>query len=181
MIADVLQAAAAQYKFVPQRPGSELDYKRAYARAAAAAGLTREQIVRVYGFECGGNGNYDLQAGFEYVRPDAQAISTALGYNQLLHVNSVELVAEKGDQLIKALKAKSAQLAGGAALEQKIAVLQRMVAVSRTVPDRWAEHEKLADTPPGLGIHALELDIDVGALLQTQKLVDLGRVRAPRR
>jgi hypothetical protein len=81
-------------------------------------------------------------------------------------------VAENGDQLIKTLKAKAAQLADGAALEQKIAVLQRMVAVSRTVPDRWAEHEKLADTPQGLGIHALELDIDVGPLLQTQKLVD---------
>jgi len=172
VIADVLQAAAAQYKFVPQRPSSELDYKRAYARAAAAAGLTKQQIVRVYGFECGGNGNYDLQAGFEYARPDAHAITTALGYNQLLHVNSVELVAENGDQLIKALRAKAAQLADSAALEQKIAVLQRMVAVSRTVPDRWAEHEKLADTPQGLGIHALELDIDVGPLLQTRKLVD---------
>ena len=171
-VADFLQAAAEQYKFVPQRPRNELEYKRAYARAAAAAGLTKEQIVRIYGFESGGDGKYDVQAGLEYPRPDARAITTALGYNQLLHVNSVELMAETGDQFIKALRAKAAQTSDKAVLEQKIAVMQRMVAVSRTVPDRWSEHEKLADTPQGLGIHALLLDIDVGPLLQTQKLLD---------
>ena len=47
-----------------------------------------------------------------------------------------------------------------------------MVAFARTVPVRWSEHEKLADTPQGLGPHALNLDIDVGPLLQTQKLVN---------
>jgi hypothetical protein len=30
----------------------------------------------------------------------ARAISTALGYNQLLTTNSVELLAEKGDQFV---------------------------------------------------------------------------------
>ncbi len=34
-----------------------------YARVAAAAGLTREQAVRIYAFETGGNGGYDSQAG----------------------------------------------------------------------------------------------------------------------
>jgi len=34
------------------------------------------------------------------------------------------------------------------------------------------EHEKLANTPKGLGIHAMNLDIDIGPLLQTQKLMD---------
>ena len=42
---------------------SELDFKRAYAKAACAAGLTRDQIVGVYAFETGGNGTYDMQAG----------------------------------------------------------------------------------------------------------------------
>ena len=30
----------------------------------------------------------------------------------------------------------------------------------------------LANTPKGLGVHALNLDLDVGPLLQTQKLLD---------
>ena len=174
VVADILREAAEHYTFTPQRPGSELEYKRAYVANAAAAGLTRAQIVRIYAFECGGNGKYDVQAGLEYDRPNARAISTALGYNQLLHINSVSLLAEKGDKFIAALKAKAAQVAGDRkkALEAKIAVMQRMVAVSRTVPVAWSEHEKLANTPKGLGMHALLLDIDIGPLLQTQKLLD---------
>ncbi len=31
--------------------------------SASAAGLTREQAVRVYAFETGGNGNHDMQSG----------------------------------------------------------------------------------------------------------------------
>jgi hypothetical protein len=174
VVADILREAAEHYKFTPERPRSELEYKRAYVATAAAAGLTRAQIVRIYAFECGGNGKYDVQAGLEYERPNARAISTALGYNQLLHTNSVSLLAEKGEKFVAALKAKAAQHAGERkqALEAKIAVVQRMVAVSRTVPVAWSEHEKLANTPKGLGIHALNLDIDVGPLLQTQKLLD---------
>ena len=38
------------------------------ARVAQAAGLTREQAVRVYSFETGGNGNHDMQAGLEFSR-----------------------------------------------------------------------------------------------------------------
>jgi hypothetical protein len=173
VVADFLRAAVDQYQFVPERPRDELEYKRAYARVAAAAGLTKDQIVRIYAFESGGNGKYDVQAGLEY-RSDARAISTALGYNQLLHVNSVELLAEKGDQIVKALTAKTKRLSGPAktALEQKIAVVRRMIAASRQVPDTWNAHEKLAETLPGLAMHALVLDIDVGPLLQTQKLLD---------
>jgi hypothetical protein len=107
VVADLLEAAAQEFRFVPQQPQSEIEYKRAYARVAAAAGITRDQAVRIYAFESSGNGKYDVQAGLEYPRPGAQAISTALGYNQLLSTNSVELLAEKGDQFIKALQAKA--------------------------------------------------------------------------
>ena len=164
VVADFLRAAAQEFKFVPQPPRSEMDYKRAYAKAAAAAGLTREQAVRIYAFESGGNGKYDVQAGLEYPRPDARAISTALGYNQLLSTNSVELLAEKGHQFIAALQGKAA--------ERKIAVLKSMIAFSRSVPDTWNDHDRLANTEKGLGIHALNLDVDIGPLLQTQKLLD---------
>ncbi len=174
VVADVLRAAVEHFEFVPQRPDSELTYKRAYAQVAAAAGLTREQIVRIYAFEAGGTGGYDVQAGLEHPRPGARAISTALGYNQLLHTNSVELMAEKGDQFITTLQTRAAQLTGDAkaALEKKIAVVRAMVEFTRTVPDTWSDHERLANTPKGLAVHAMLLDIDVGPLMQTQKLVD---------
>ncbi len=173
VVADFLKAAADEFDFVPQRPASESDYKRAYARVAAAAGLTREQAVRVYVFEAGGNGTYEVQAGLEY-SPDAKAITTALGYNQLLTTNTVGLLAEHGDRFINALKTKAASLTGDAKtkLERKIAVLARMVAFSRSVPNAWSEHEKIANTPQGLGVHALNLDVEVGPLLQTHKLLD---------
>ena len=122
----------------------------------------------------GGNGRYDVQAGLEYPRPDARAVSTALGYNQLLNTNSVELMAEKGDQFIEALQARSLAVSGKrrSALEQKIEVVRKMVEVSREVPDTWTDHERLGAEPRGLGIHAMNLDVDVGPLLQTQKLLD---------
>jgi hypothetical protein len=172
VVADFLQAAKEHFGFVPQRPRSEIEFKRAYAKVAAAAGISRDQAVRIYGFEVGGNGVYDTQAGLEYSR-DARAISTALGYNQLLTTNSVNLLSEQGDLFIKTLKAKAADLSGPAkdAMEKKIAVLARMVAFARTVPNQWSEQEKLGNTAKGWGVHALNLDIDVGPLLQTHKLL----------
>jgi hypothetical protein len=47
-----------------------------------------------------------------------------------------------------------------------------MIAFSRTVPDSWSAHDRLANTSKGLAVHALNLDLDVGPLLQTQKLLD---------
>jgi hypothetical protein len=171
VVADLLQAAAQQYQFQPQRPTSELEFKRAYARVAAAAGLTREQAVRVYAFETGGTGNYDVQSGIEH--GGRRAISTAIGYNQLLTTNTVELLAEQGGEFVKALTQKAGSLSGTPrqAMERKIAVLRQMVAVARSVPDEWAQHEKIADTAQGWAMHAMVLDIDVGPLLQTHKLL----------
>jgi hypothetical protein len=171
VVADLLQAAQQQFQFTPQRPSSELEFKRAYARVALAMGLTREQAVRVYSFETGGTGNYDVQSGIEH--GGTRAISTAIGYNQLLTTNSVELVAEQGPGLVSALLAKATQLSGPArvAMDHKIAVLKRMVAVAKSVPDDWSAHARIADTEQGWAIHAMVLDIDVGPLLQTHKLL----------
>jgi hypothetical protein len=173
VVADLLQAAAAYFQFSPQRPANEADFKRAYARVATAAGLTRDQAVRVYSFETGGNGHHDMQSGLSDSRPGSRAISTAIGYNQLLTTNSVELLAEQGDQFVKALTQKAAQLSGPPrrAIDYKIAVLKRMVAFANSVPDEWGQHEKLGDTPQGWALHAMVLDIDVGPLLQTHKLL----------
>jgi hypothetical protein len=173
LVADFLKAAAEQHGFVPQRPPSELDFKRAYAKAAAAAGLTRDQIVGVYAFETGGNGTYDMQAGVSATRP--HAISPAIGYNQLLSTNSISILAESGTRLLAALRQKAKATTGDArfALERKIEALKRMIAFSRSVPDSWNEHDRLAKTTAGgMGIHAAILDIDIGPQLQVQKLLN---------
>jgi hypothetical protein len=57
-------------------------------------------------------------------------------------------------------------------LDAKIAILKQMVQFCRSVPDDWSQHEKIAGTPKGLAVHALNLDIDIGPMLQTQKLLD---------
>ena len=169
IVADLLKAAAQYFQWRPEQPANDLDFKRAYARFASTAGLTREQAVRVYAFETGGNGTHASQSGFHGTR----AISTAIGYNQLLTTNSVELLAEQGEALIEVLTDKAAHLAGAQrnALETKIAVLKKMVALARSVPDDWSEHEKVGDTPQGWALHAMVLDIDVGPMLQTHKLL----------
>lgn len=51
VVADFIGAARSEFQFVPQRASNEMEFKRAYARAALQAGLTREMAVRVYSFE----------------------------------------------------------------------------------------------------------------------------------
>jgi hypothetical protein len=171
VVGDLLQAANEHFQWTPQKPASEVEFKRAYARYALAAGLTREQAVRVYAFETGGTGNYDVQSGIEH--GGRRAISTAIGYNQLLTTNSIELLAEKGTELINELSQRAAASSGPRreAMDRKVAVLKKMVAYANSVPDEWAAHEKLADTPQGWALHAMVLDIDVGPMLQTHKLL----------
>ena len=63
-------------------------------------------------------------------------------------------------------------------MDHKIAVVKRMVALARSIPGNWSEHEKLGRTPQGWAVHALVLDVDVGPWLQTHKLLDFGAFRA---
>ena len=169
VVADLLKAAQEHFQWSPQRPANDGEFKRAYARFAAAAGLTREQAVRVYAFETGGNGTHDSQSGFKGNR----AISTAIGYNQLLTTNTVELLAEQGPLFIRLLGERTAQAGGAsrAAMEHKLAVPKKMVAIARAVPDDWSAHEKIGNTPQGWAMHAMVLDIDIGPMLQTHKLL----------
>ena len=175
MLVDFLNAASEEWGFAPDLPASDADFKRAYAKAARAAGLTREQIVGVYAFETGGHGSYNSQAGLGTPRPNAHAISPAIGYNQLLSTNTVSLFGESGPRFLAALGAKEKTLTGEprVAFERKFAVLKRMIAYCRSLPHRWSEYDEIAKhTPKGWGIHAAVLDIDVGPLLQVQKLLD---------
>jgi hypothetical protein len=175
VLADFLTAASAEWDFMPDLPASDADFKRAYARAAHAAGLTREQIVGVYAFETGGHGSYNSQAGLGTPRPNAHAISPAMGYNQLLSTNTVSLFGESGPRFLAALSAKEKTLTGAprAAFERKFAVLKRVIAYCRSLPHSWSGYDEIAKhTEKGWGIHAAVLDIDVGPLLQVQKLLD---------
>lgn len=172
---DFLRNAAEHFRFVPDRV-SEAGFKRAYAATAKAAGLTREQIVRVYVFETGGNGTHDIQSGLtEPRRPGARAISPAMGYNQLLSTNTVGLLAEHGDRYLAQLRKQADAMDGAAqaAMTRKIAALRKMIAHSRSVPFAWAAHDVMAKTTaPGIGLHAAIVDRDIGPLLQVQKLVN---------
>ncbi|HEY1310362.1 MAG TPA: hypothetical protein VGF02_05370, partial [Pseudolabrys sp.] len=172
--ADFLQAAREHWNFVPDQ-ASDAEFKRAYAEAAHAAGLTRDQVVGVYAFETGGKGSYDTQAGLEPPRPGAHAISPAIGYNQLLSTNTVSLFAENGQRFLAALERKAKTLSGGERqrLENKITVLRGMIVYCRSLPHNWSGYDEIAkNTPKGWGIHAAIFDIDVGPLLQVQKLLD---------
>ena len=59
-IDDFLAAAKKYYGFEPTRI-SEREFKRRYAEESLALGLTKEQVVRVYALETGGNGTADMQ------------------------------------------------------------------------------------------------------------------------
>ena len=174
-VADFIRAAAEHFKFVPQRPDSDLEFKRAYARVATAAGLTEDQAVRIYAFETGGNGTYDVQAGLTHPKKGSKPISPAVGYNQLLSTNSVGLLAANGEQFVEVLNAQATALAGDdrKTMDGKIEALKRMIEHTKSVPYAWAAHDKMAKfTPKGYAVHAAIFDRDLGPLLQTQKLLD---------
>ncbi|HZL31558.1 MAG TPA: hypothetical protein VFC54_10940 [Pseudolabrys sp.] len=173
LIADFLRNAQMQFGFVPDLPRNDLAFKRAYARVAQAAGLTRDQIVGVYAFETGGNGTYDTQAGVSPKR--ATAISPAVGYNQLLSTNSVSMLAEHGGLILASLRQKEKSLTGEPkrAMARKIEAVKRMIAYAHSVPQRWSDYDKLAkNTAGGIGTHAIVLDMDIGPLVQVQKLLN---------
>ena len=174
VVADFLQAAREQWDFVPELPASDAVFKRAYAKAARAAGLTHAQIVGVYAFETGGRGDYDTQAGLEPPGPGKHAISPAIGYNQLLSTNTVSLFGEKGQHFLAVLERKPQTLKGEAhRLHAQVRRAQAHIAYCRSLPHRWSEYDEIAKhTPKGWGIHAAVLDIDIGPLLQVQKLLD---------
>jgi hypothetical protein len=178
-IPEMLASAQKYFQFAPQR-ASEIEFKRAYAKAVAVEGVPRDLAVRLYAFETGGIGTYDVQSGLLNARPGAKPLSAALGYNQLLITYTLHLLADQGEDFVRALQAKAAGLGGDQreAMLAKVAVLKRMIAFSRTVPANWNAQEKLGETPQGWGVHPLLLDIDVGPLLQARKLN--GSLRYPR-
>jgi hypothetical protein len=179
-IDDFLAAARKYYGFEPSRI-SEAEFKRRYAREALALGLTKEQVVRVYALETGGNGTADMQAGVHPITKKGRPISSALGYAQLLHANTIGELVTHGDTFIARLrKMAGATRDPGRAreLQNKIAALERMLHAARSVPNDWYRHVDFAQAPRGYGMHAINLDGDIGPWLQSVKLKGLKKFAA---
>ncbi len=175
-VSDYLEAARKFYRFVPTLT-TEREFKRRYAAEALAIGLTKDQVVRVYGLETGGNGTYDMQAGINPKTKKGTAISTALGYAQLLAANSIDVLVRHGDGFISRLDMMAAVQGTppqrAMELSAKANSLRSMLKTARSVPHRWSAHVALSKTPKGYGIHALNLDADIGPWLQVLKLSGL--------
>ena len=171
-LADFLAAAKSHYGFEPTRI-SEREFKRRYALEALSLGLSKEQVVRVYALETGGNGTADMQAGINPITKKGTPISSALGYAQLLHANTIGELVKHGPDFIKRLqrlRAGAVTQARANELDRKIASLQLMLKSAKSVPDNWYRHVAFAQTPKGYGMHAINLDGDLGPWLQSLKL-----------
>ncbi|MEL7047540.1 MAG: hypothetical protein AAFO75_01025 [Pseudomonadota bacterium] len=171
-VADFLRNAKKHYGFVPERI-PEREFKRRYAKEALRLGLTKDQVVRVYALETGGNGTADMQAGIHPISKKGRPISSALGYAQLLTANSTSELAKHGKEFLSRLRRMRDAVTNQqrrATLDEKIKKLGRMVRKAKSIPFNWGRHRKFARTGPGQGIHALNLDGDIGPWLQVIKL-----------
>ncbi|MFA9472987.1 MAG: hypothetical protein ACERJ2_00280 [Filomicrobium sp.] len=172
-IPDYLRASKKYYGFVPERI-PEREFKRRYAREALRLGLNSDQVVRVYALETSGLGTADMQAGIHPIRRTGRPISSALGYAQLLAANSINELQKHGRTFLRRLQALAQEpnLSSNrrTALKNKIAALQRMIARVNRVPKRWSSHQAFARTGPGMGVHPINIDGDIGPWLQVIKL-----------
>ncbi|MEM8839656.1 MAG: hypothetical protein AAGE89_16315, partial [Pseudomonadota bacterium] len=179
------------YDFTP-RGGSEKDFKLAFAREAQRYGLSSEQIVGVYALETGGKGPFDLVSGEAITRNNkckmtkrvGRPLSTAIGYFQLLNANTSSTLAgnfrgPKDERYSTRLRALADREGGKREreLRQKAKLLERMVkdmdkAISRmdVRKNNWREFRALGKTKLGRAVHALNLDLDIGPMIQMTKL-----------
>lgn len=177
-VSDFLDSARKYYGFVPDRVPESV-FKERYAREALALGLTAEQVVRVYALETSGLGTADMQAGIHPITRKGKPISTALGYAQLLAANSINELSKHGREFVARLRELAAKSPPGSerqrALTTKAAALARMTRKARSIPYKWSRHVAFSKTSTGRGIHAINLDGDIGPWLQVIKLKGLKR------
>ena len=117
-----------------------------------------------------------MQAGVNPVTRKGKPISSALGYAQLLHANTIGELIKHGDVFVSRLRTMAATAQDPdrvRELRAKIASLQTMQRAARSVPDDWYRHVAFAQTPRGYGMHAINLDGDIGPWLQSSKLQGL--------
>jgi hypothetical protein len=170
---EMIDAARQHFGFQPSLV-PEREFKRRYAVEALAVGLTKEEVTRIYAFETGGRGTFDMQAGINPDTRQGKAISTALGYAQLLAANSIGELAQYGDGFLARLSTMAARPGTSPErrreLTAKIDAVRAMLRFARSGPREWSHHVALARTPKGYAIHTLNLDGDIGPWLQVIKL-----------
>ncbi|MDO9384890.1 MAG: hypothetical protein Q7T86_18745 [Hyphomicrobiaceae bacterium] len=172
-LTDFLSLARAHYGFSPERV-PEREFKRRYAREALALGLTKNQVVRIYALETSGLGTADMVAGIHPITKKGSPISTAIGYAQLLAANTINEIRKSGPAFIERLEQKARRHPEQAeTIHKKVESLKRMVTNARTVPDVWAKQVAHARTGKGIGMHAINIDGDVGPWLQAIKIKGL--------
>jgi len=172
-LAEFLAAAEAEYGFRPERI-PEREFKVRYAREAVSLGLTADQVVRVYALETSGLGTADMVSGIHPIKKTGKPISSAIGYAQLLTANTTDELAKHGQKFLARLKAMSADRSLPAARRRALAdkhdKLATMIKAARSIPQEWSRHVAFARTERGMGIHAINLDGDIGPWLQVVKL-----------
>jgi hypothetical protein len=170
---DFVDNARTQFDFTPDRI-PEREFKLRYAREALALGLTKEQVVRIYALETSGLGTAEMVAGIHPIKKTGKPISTAIGYAQLLAANSISEVVKSGpafvDRLQRIANSSNVDFERAAQVTAKIESLKKMIAAAKTVPNEWNDHVNYARTGKGMGIHAINLDGDIGPWLQVIKL-----------
>ncbi len=185
-VSDFKAAAKSLYGFTPRAPRNEQEFKRVYAREALALGLTQNQVVGVYALETGGIGPYNRQSGIfpidykcrKLPKPKGRPASTAIGYSQLLSANSSAVIAENGEAFARRLEFEAVQAQGDrkAELMEKARVIRQMRRdIKRGIAryrnrNNWREFVAFGKTKRGYAVHALNLDVDVGPMMQVNKL-----------
>ncbi len=179
-----LKAAWKHYKFKPKHV-SEREFKTSYAKHALSVGLTAEQVVGVYALETGGLGPYSRQSGVfnvnrkcQRIKPKGRPISTALGYAQLLAANTSAVLTEQGETFAKNLEFKAVlnqgkrkkELLGKAALIRKMRKDIKIGIRNYKRRNNWREFVAFGKTRKGFAVHTLNLDADIGPMLQVYKL-----------
>ena len=192
VVADFLREAKRIYGFEP-RHTDERSYKRSYASEALQAGLTADQVVGVYALETGGIGPYARQSGIFITDQNCRArkavgraASTALGYAQLLSANSSATVKLQGELIAARLAHKARRARGGQAIELQLKsqmVLRMRRDIIRGIrryrrKNGWREFVAYGKTRRGLAVHALNLDADIGPILQVLKLLRIKKAAA---
>ena len=191
-VSNFLRSAKSEYGFVP-KPTTEMGYKIAVAREAVSVGLNADQIVGVFALETGGIGPYNRQSGIfitnqncKPIKAKGRAASTALGYVQLLAANSAVVAyyngrkfAERFEQMSKTVgPARAKELRRKANLLRK--VVRDIGAYRSSYPkskrNNWREFVSFGNTSKGKAVHALNLDVDIGPLLQVHKLLKIKQV-----
>lgn len=191
-VAKFLKSAEKEYRFVPRRT-TEFQYKLSVARESLGVGMDENQVIGVFSLETGGIGPYARQSGIfitdqecNPTKPRGRAASTALGYVQLLSANSAVVTYYNGRNFAGRLEKFAEASSGNRARELrfKAQMLKRMVGDIRSYissyPKRkrnnWREFVSFGSTTKGYAVHALNLDADIGPLLQVHKLLKIKQV-----